>query len=203
MNWANMGAINPLPLSSPESSATAVETELSGGSEPAERLLEVSSPDLELMVSCLRRLGSGATRPIVNRRRPNRDSIRLDDEYDMQDVVETILRCLYSDVRHEEPTPSSAGSSSRMDLHIREGRTAIEVKVTAAGRAEKQIKPELLVDINDYRNHPKVNTLVAAVYDLAGTFENPAGFEHDMSGVRDGLEVRVVVIPWVGPRSSS
>jgi hypothetical protein len=87
-----------------------------------------------------------------------------------------------------------------MDLHLREGSIAVEVKVTATGRGERQIKPELLVDINDYREHPRVETLVAVVYDLAGTFENPVGFEHDLGGMRDGLDVRVVVVPWVGPR---
>lgn len=163
---------------------------------------EVASPNLALLISSLRRLGTGAVRPLVNRRR-DRPGLRLDDEYDVQDVVETLLRCLYNDVRHEEPTPSSAGSSSRMDLHLREGRTAVEVKVTATGRGEGPIKREILVDINDYREHPTVDTLVVAIYDFAGTFENSAGFEHDLSGHRDGIEVRVIVVPWVGPRGPS
>lgn len=160
---------------------------------------EVTTPNLDLLVASLRRLGMGGARPLL-RRRHNRAGLRVDDEYDVQDLVEGLLRCLYSDVRHEEPTPSSAGSSSRMDLHLREGSTAVEVKVTATGRGERQIKPELLVDINDYREHPRVEVLVAVIYDLAGTFENPVGFEHDLSGMRDGLDVRVVVVPWVGPR---
>lgn len=174
-------------------SAAASRRDLQAGSP------EITSPNLDLLVSSLRRLGTGGARPLL-RRRQRRAGLRVDDEYDVQDLVEALLRCLYSDVRHEEPTPSSAGSSSRMDLHLREGSTAVEVKVTAASRGERQIKPELLVDINDYREHPRVETLVAVVYDLVGSFENPAGFEHDLSGMRDGLAVRVVVVPWVGPR---
>ena len=162
---------------------------------------EVASPNLALLISSLRRVGAGAMRPVINRRRHDRPALRFDDEYDLQDVVEVLLRCLYNDVRQEEPTPSSAGSSSRIDLHLREGRTAIEVKVTALGRGEKQIKQEILIDINDYREHPRVDTLVVAIYDLAGTFKNPVGFEHDLGGNRDGLEVRVIVVPWVGPRA--
>jgi hypothetical protein len=160
---------------------------------------EVSSPDLSLLASSLRRLGSGALRPLVHRRR-NRDGISINDEYDLQDATEMLLRSLYSDVRREEPTPSSAGSHSRMDLYLREGRTAVEVKATSPGRSEKQIKPELLTDINDYLGHPTVESLVIVIYDLANTFENPVGFEHDLSGIKDGLEVRVIVVPWVGPR---
>ena len=73
--------------------------------------------------------------------------------------------------------------------------------MTAPGRGERAIKQELLVDANDYREHPTVETLVIVVYDLFGTFENPAGFENDLGGTRDGLVVRVVIVPWVGPRS--
>src|ERR1019366_10675193 len=36
----------------------------------------------------------------------------------------------------------------------------------------------------------------------AATFANPEGFESDLSENRDGLEVRVIVVPWVGRRSS-
>jgi REase_DpnII-MboI len=82
-------------------------------------LREESIPDLKLLVSSLRRLGSGGTRPIVQRRR-GRSGIRIEDEYDLQDAVEVLLRCLFRDVRIEEPTPGSAGSSSRMDFLLKE-----------------------------------------------------------------------------------
>ncbi|MDQ1444168.1 MAG: hypothetical protein QOI20_632 [Acidimicrobiaceae bacterium] len=164
---------------------------------------EVTEPSVPLLISCLRRLGSGALRPIIRRRRADRPAITVDDEYDVQDAVEVLLRSLYSDVRHEEPTPSSAGSSSKIDLHLREGRIAVEIKVTAPGRTEKKVKQELLQDINDYRRHPTVDTLIATVYDLASTFENAAGFEHDLTEAYQDLDVHVVVVPWVGPKSSA
>jgi hypothetical protein len=160
---------------------------------------EVVSPDIPLLLSSLRRLTMGALRPFITRRR-NHQALSFDDEYDMQDAVEVLLRTLYSDVRAEEPTPSSAGSSSRMDLHIRQASTAVEVKVTRPGRGREPVKGEILRDINDYRNHPHVRVLIVAVYDLADTFENPAGFEGDLSGQHNGLEVHVLVVPWVGPR---
>lgn len=42
------------------------------------------------------------------------------DEYDLQDLVESLLRFLYNDVRPEERTPSYAGSSSVMDFLLRD-----------------------------------------------------------------------------------
>jgi hypothetical protein len=113
--------------------------------------------------------------------------------------VESLLRSLYGDVRAEERTPSYAGSSSVMDFLLKDDGVAIEVKVTAPRRAEKEIKPELLVDIEDYREHPSVRTLVAVVYDLASTIANPAGFANDLSGSRDGLDVRAFVVGWPLP----
>lgn len=187
-----------------EGAATTVPAEPAAVSQHSTPLADegLVAPNLTLLVASLRRLGTGATRPLVRRRRSGRPGLRFDDEYDVQDAVEAMLRCLYSDVRCEEPTPSSAGSSSRMDLHLREGRTAVEVKVTGPARGARAIKPEVLVDINDYRNHPTVDTLVVAVYDLADKIENPAGFEHDLSERHGSLDVRVIVIPWVGPLSA-
>jgi DpnII restriction endonuclease len=208
VTWGAVSTAFP-PPPAPGRSTTAgtahppapVVAQRTGGQQAQGAAQEVASPNLDLLISSLRRLGSGAIKPIVERRRAGRPGFRVDDEYDMQDAVELLLRSLYNDVRQEEPTPSSAGSSSRIDLHLREGRTAVEVKVTAPGRGEGRIKEEILVDMNDYRNHPTVDTLVVVVYDLAHTFDNVAGFEHDLSGMRDGLDVRVVVVPWVGPRA--
>lgn len=158
---------------------------------------ETTIPTVQLLAASLRRLAS-ALRPLTIRRR-DRQSLAVDDEYDLQDVVESLLRSLYNDVRHEERTPSYAGSSSTIDFLLREQRVAIEVKVTRKGRSEKQIKQELLVDINDYEGHPSVETLIAVVYDLASTFDNPNGFERDLSGKRGSLTVDVLVVGWPLP----
>lgn len=63
------------------------------------------------------------------------------------------------------PNRLPPGSWSKMDLLLRADKTAVELKVTAAGRGAKKIKGELLVDINDYKGHPTVETLVTVMYD--------------------------------------
>ena len=68
-----------------------------------------------------------------------RAALEMNDEYDLQDIVEVLLRSLYGDVRNEEWTPSSAGSASRIDTFLREGRTALEVKVTRSFKAPKAL----------------------------------------------------------------
>lgn len=73
--------------------------------------------------------------PLVVRRR-GRPEFRVEDEYDLQDLVESLLRFLYNDVRPEERTPSYAGSSSVMDFLLRDDGVAVEVKATRPGRSE-------------------------------------------------------------------
>ena len=114
----------------------------------------------------------------------------------MQDLAHSALRMIYSDVRPEEFTPSSGGGASRKDFLVKAQVAAVEVKVTRSGRGPRDIKPELLVDINDYKGHPAVKTLVAVIYDIAGTFDNPGGFEADMSRTDGELEVIVIVAGW-------
>ncbi|MEX2374756.1 MAG: hypothetical protein WD942_04110 [Dehalococcoidia bacterium] len=157
----------------------------------------VAVPTLELLIDALRRLPSATVS--LRSRRHKRPPLHIRDEYDVQDVVEFVLRGLYNDVRPEERTPSTAGSSSTIDFLLRDDAVAIEVKVTAPGRAEKQIKPELLVDIEDYQKHPDVRTLVIVVYDLASTYRNPVGFETDLTGSRGSLDVHVLVVGWTNP----
>jgi hypothetical protein len=161
--------------------------------EPA----ETTVPTVELLTSCLRRLPS-ALRPLAVRRR-DAEPFHVRTEYDMQDVVEALLRSFYPDVRPEERTQSHAGSGSVMDFLIRDAGVAVEVKVTRQGRGERQIKQELLVDINDYQRHSSVQTLIAVVYDIAATFSNSTGFERDMTSRRDALDVVVIVVGWPLP----
>jgi hypothetical protein len=87
-----------------------------------------------------------------------------------------------------------------MDFLLKDEAVAVEVKVTAPGRLPKHIKNELLVDINDYQQHPSVRTLIAVVYDIASTFDNPTGFENDLSGQHGSIEVIVLVVGWPLPQ---
>jgi hypothetical protein len=194
--YITWGGAQPTASATAASAATGRPT-----AQPASVVTrEVASPNLNLLIASLRRLGSGALKPLV-RRRQGRTGMRIDDEYDLQDAAEMLLRTLYSDVRPEEMTPSSGGASSRIDFHLREATTAVELKITRTGRGARAIKPEILVDINDYRTHPSVRVLIVAIYDVADEFENGPGFEFDFTGDHNGLAVHVLVVPWTGPRA--
>jgi hypothetical protein len=152
-------------------------------------------PSLGFLIEALRRLPA-ASRPLVGPRRKGRVRVPVDDEYDVQDLVHLTLKLLYADTRAEDPMPSYAGKSSRTDFFIKAESTVIEVKVTRPGRGERDIRDEIIVDQRAYQTHSGAKRLIAVVYDLAGTFTNPAGFEDDLSQHTAGLHSTVIVVPW-------
>ena len=59
---------------------------------------------------------------------------------------------------------------------------------------DRQVGDELIDDIERYRGHPECGALVAIVYDPARHIRNPRGLEEDLSGDREGLVVRILVV---------
>ncbi len=131
----------------------------------------------------------------LKRRHDGRETLVINDEYDVQDLLEALLKLFFSDVRSEEWCPSYAGSSKRMDFLIKNEEIVIEVKKTRAGLKDKEIGEQLIVDIANYKNHPNCKMLYCFVYDPDALIRNPRGIESDLSGDNEDLIVRVRVVP--------
>lgn len=131
----------------------------------------------------------------LRRRQRNRKPIEVEDEYDVQDLLHSLLRAYFEDVRAEEPSPSRSGASSRLDFLLKAERTVVEVKVATDRLRSKEIGEQLIVDINRYKGHPDCEELFCLVYDTNANISNPSGLERDLSGKHDGLQVTVVVTP--------
>jgi hypothetical protein len=118
----------------------------------------------------------------------------ITDEYDVQDLLNALLRIEFDDIRPEEWTPSYAGKCARMDFLLKRQRIVIEVKKSREGLADKEIGDQLLVDIARYKNHPDCSTLVCFVYDPDHRVNNPAGLKHDLEALSsEGLAVAVYI----------
>lgn len=133
-----------------------------------------------------------------DRRSRDRAGIDIADEYDVQDLLHSSLKLFYDDVRPEEPTPSTAGASTRVDFLLAEVRTVVEVKRSSPSHRDKQIGEELVQDIFRYRTHPACDRLFCLVYDGGSHLRNPAALERDLTGVHNGLAVEVIVSPKSG-----
>jgi hypothetical protein len=124
-----------------------------------------------------------------------RTPLTIDDEYDLQYLLRALLEGRFSDVRPEEWTPSYAGKSSRMDFLLHPEQIVIEAKRHREGMTSQTVGDELIIDIGRYRSHPRCRTLICFVYDPEHRLANPRGLELDLSGIRDDLDVRAVILP--------
>ncbi|WP_265583566.1 PD-(D/E)XK nuclease domain-containing protein [Synechocystis salina] len=61
-------------------------------------------------------------------RHDSRETIKIDDEYDVQDLLHALLTLYFDDIRPEEFTNSSAGSNSRTDFLLKREKVMIEAK---------------------------------------------------------------------------
>ncbi|HTV68183.1 MAG TPA: hypothetical protein VMF90_06560 [Rhizobiaceae bacterium] len=128
-------------------------------------------------------------------RHAGRETIRIEDEYDVQDLLHALLRLHFDDVRPEEWTPSYAGRSARVDFLLKNERIVVEVKKSRPSMKAGDLGEELIIDRARYEHHPDCDTLVCFVYDPEGRIGNPAGIEHDLENHSGNLKVRVFIAP--------
>ena len=128
-------------------------------------------------------------------RHSNRDTLNIEDEYDVQDLMHALLKINFDDIRPEEWTPSNSGGSSRVDFLLKQEKIVIEIKKTRTSLKPAEIGSQLLVDIARYRQHPDCRLLFCFIYDPEGIIGNPTGFERDLENSGNDLKVRVIVGP--------
>lgn len=167
--------------------------------QQAQPVSDHTAPQSDALAAPIQRLERLARRfPHVatqlGQRRGGRDAYRIDDEYDVQDLFHALLWVDFDDIRPEEPLPSHAGSSSRMDFLLADHGIVVEIKMTRPGLDRRKVKEELLVDIPQYCQHPDCRALVAFVYDLLKRISNPTGLEKDLSTPYNGMPVHVFVV---------
>lgn len=131
--------------------------------------------------------------PLAHRQR-ERTPFVPEDDYDVQDVLHGLLRVFFDDIRPEDFAPERGGARSRVDFVLKPEHIVVEAKMTRAGLGAAQIGEELIVDIERYRSHPDCDAIVALVYDPEKRIANRRTLETDLSGERDGLIVRVIVV---------
>jgi len=118
----------------------------------------------------------------------------LASERDVQDALFFALRSSIEDIRTEEWTPSSAGSSKRIDLAIPSERILIEVKYVRSASHARSVPNELKVDFESYHSHPACGTVVAIIWDADRRIADPAALCRDLSGPRVKAEKSFEVI---------
>ncbi|MGN7787758.1 DUF2321 domain-containing protein [Niabella sp. 22666] len=132
----------------------------------------------------------------IRQRYNDRTSLDVKDEYDVQDLLHSLLKIYYDDIRTEEWNPSYAGSSTRSDFLLKNEKIVIEVKKTRSNLKAKQLGEQLIIDIAKYKTHPDCKLLYCFVYDPDGYINNPQGIENDLKeDSKDKMKVKVKIVP--------
>ena len=122
----------------------------------------------------------------------SRNTLEIEDEYDVQDLLHALLRLYFDDIRAEEWTPSYAGKSARVDFLLKSEKTIIEVKKTRQGLADKEVGDQLIIDVDRYKAHPDCEKLICFVYDPEGRIGNPNGIMDDLNAQHEGFATVII-----------
>ncbi len=82
-----------------------------------------------------------------------------------------------------------------MDFLLKREQIIVETKKTRQGLGQNDIGDQLIIDIARYQIHQDCKLLICFVYDPDGRITNLVGFEKDLSGKRENIQVYVVVAP--------
>lgn len=125
-----------------------------------------------------------------------RYSCQIKDEYDVQDLLHSLLKLDFNDIRTEEWTPSYAGAASRIHLVLKDQKIVIESKKTSKALKTKEIGKQLIEDIAKYKEYPRVDTLICFIYDPDSIITNPDGFKSDLEKLsKPNFKVTVIISP--------
>lgn len=131
----------------------------------------------------------------LRKRHDNSETLDVQNEYDVQDLLHSLLRIYFDDIISEENAPSYAGVHSRMDFILPQEKIAIETKMTRKGLDRKKLVSELNDDIVFYQTHPNCNLLYILVYDPEEKIENPRGVESELNKKHNELDVKLFIVP--------
>jgi REase_DpnII-MboI len=109
--------------------------------------------------------------------RKNITKIKVTNEYEMQYLLEGILRLFFDDVRPETYTTNYANHSNRTDFILPKQKILIETKMTRDGLDNRRLSDELIIDKEHYRKQPGIDIILCLVYDPEKRIKNPEGLK--------------------------
>ena len=97
-------------------------------------------------------------------------------------------------IRKVPPIAPDGASPTSNEPTIEKTKPSINI-LTRPTLSARQLGDELIVDIERYSNYPGCRALFCLVYDPKELISNPGELEGDLSGQRDKLAVRVMIVP--------
>lgn len=120
------------------------------------------SAEIQLILLLCSRLNHSAK--ILNRRRAGKQPFEITDEYDVQDLLQAILRAYFKYSISEEPISKLSGSSSRADFAIQDLGVIIEAKYVHGPNEQDRINKQFAEDVQSYSQWPYLEHFFYVVY---------------------------------------
>ncbi len=98
-------------------------------------------------------------------RHDQRPSLLINDEYDVQDLLNSLLAHEFDTVQKEEYGPQYAGKRPRIDFFLRSENNAIEVKYAKKKSDIAKIREEIIIDKEYYSQKENLEVLWFFIYD--------------------------------------
>ena len=139
---------------------------------------------------------SNAIIKITKERRKEHSPFIINDEYDVQDILYTILKSIFIDLKEEDFSPKVGGKGTRIDFTIPSEKIVIETKmIKKSDTNEHKCIAELKEDYESYYKYPDIEYLVCLIYDPLNKTNDVNNF-YELNGqrTREGKHYEVINI---------
>ncbi len=124
-----------------------------------------------------------------------RATVEVEDQHDVEDLFDALLRVEFEGITKEQWVPSYANSVSQTTFFLQQGQVAIVLKKTRPGRGPREIDYELASDAERYTTFPSCLTLFCFVYDPEGRIGDPQGLEEELRRGTGSFQIELVIAP--------
>lgn len=126
---------------------------------------------------------STAAKPLLIRRK-NKPRIKFNDEYDIQDVLHTILKPFFPSIKSEEVVSGGSKRFLKIDFLITSEKIGIECKFVKSNLKIDKIKAQINDDIQTYHQHQDCSTLIFFLYDKNQIIVDPDSLEKEYTALQ-------------------
>ncbi|MCU0436363.1 MAG: hypothetical protein MUC49_00510 [Raineya sp.] len=100
-----------------------------------------------------------------NSQRKPKSIIKIEDEYDVQDILYVIFKSVFPNIKYENPLAKFGGTSTRLDFVLVEEGIIIEVKqISESEISDKKFISQIKVDIESYHVLDYLNEIIFFVF---------------------------------------
>ena len=188
------------PVLGPLSSSASRRGRSSTTTREGQTLEEIEERLVALLRAAPRGIREIAPTHRYKERNKARNTLEVNDEFDLQDFLRAVLRMEFADLIHEDPLPKVASLSGRIDFALRDQKIYIELKVFESESYWKNtMSKDIASKIDRYGRSHECDLLIFFIYDPTQAMRDAARIEKELTNERSidskSFRTRTVVAP--------